>query len=116
MARLQILELPEGAGDERPPFILVIDEWTSPFHGLPNEWAQKIGAQGVLVFEDTIDIPANEVPLDSDGHPVKIRVEPDFEQLREQVQAEVRKATDDAYIAVRRAIKRATQNPEATDG
>lgn len=60
MARLQILELPEGAGDERPPFVLVIDEWTSPFHGLPNEWAVKIGAQGVLVFEDTIDIPAND--------------------------------------------------------
>ncbi|WP_367572176.1 hypothetical protein [Streptomyces globisporus] len=60
MARLQILELPEGAGDDRPPFVLVIDEWTSPFHGLPNEWAEKIGAQGVLVFEDTIDIPAND--------------------------------------------------------
>ena len=26
MARLQILELPEGDGDDRPPFVLVVDQ------------------------------------------------------------------------------------------
>lgn len=70
MARLQILELPEGAGDDRPPFVLVIDGYTpqryvlgpdqpepiSEFDGV----AEQIGARAVLVFEDTIDIPAND--------------------------------------------------------
>ncbi|MFF8299575.1 hypothetical protein ACF07M_30005 [Streptomyces globisporus] len=70
MARLQILELPEGAGDDRPPFILVIDEYVarryttgldqpkpvSEFDGI----AEQIGARAVLVFEDAIDIPAND--------------------------------------------------------
>ena len=66
MARLQILELPEGSGDDRPPFILVIDQYEpppypdepepSPFEGI----AERTGARAVLVFEDTIDIPAND--------------------------------------------------------
>jgi hypothetical protein len=65
MARLQILELPEGTGDDRPPFALVIDQYEpppypdepepSPFDGI----AEKIGARAVLIFDDTIDIPAN---------------------------------------------------------
>ena len=86
MARLQILELPEGSGDERPPFILVIDQWVNPFHGQAHQWAEQVGAQGVLVFEETIDIPANDVPLDPDGYPVKLRIEPDFDTFRQQVQ------------------------------
>lgn len=79
MARLQILELPEGDGDDRPPFILVIDQadeattaslgptpppdTLSPLEGaqraLGVSVAEQIGARAVLVFEDTIDIPAN---------------------------------------------------------
>jgi hypothetical protein len=62
MARLQILELPEGSGDDRPPFVLVVDQWTNPFHGQAQQWAEQIGAQGVLVSEKTMEIPANHVP------------------------------------------------------
>lgn len=67
MARLQILELPEGTGDDRPPFILVLDqaprdESSSAFRDdlVNNEIANRTGARHVLVFEDTIDIPAND--------------------------------------------------------
>ncbi|CAH9419499.1 Phage protein [Streptomyces globisporus] len=69
MARLQILELPEGTGDDRPPFILVIDEvpHDNPVYErfvedleLTNRLADRVGARAVLVFEDTIDIPAND--------------------------------------------------------
>lgn len=70
MARIQILELPAGSGDERPPFALVIDQcqpqrymldpdhvdqFVGPFDGV----AEQIGARAVLVFVETIDIPAN---------------------------------------------------------
>lgn len=72
MARIQILELPAGPGGERPPFALVIDQcqpqrymlgpdhvdqFVSPFDGV----AEQIGARAVLVFAETIDIPANDV-------------------------------------------------------
>lgn len=67
MARLQILELPEGSGDDRPPFVLVIDqaprdENSAAFRDdiTNNQIATRIGARHVLVFEDTIDIPAND--------------------------------------------------------
>lgn len=101
MTRLQILELPEGSGDDRPPFVLVIDEaatgpdgelliTSSSFEGI----RERIGARAVLVFEETVDIPANEVPVDPDGYPLRVRVEGDFEQFREQVQDEGRKASE----------------------
>ncbi|WP_458089487.1 hypothetical protein [Streptomyces malaysiensis] len=80
MARIQILELPEGAGDQRPPFALVIDQarvedfypsvegksvW-QVFQGRVatadplQDIAEQVGARAVLIFEDTIDIPAND--------------------------------------------------------
>ncbi|WP_327738446.1 hypothetical protein OG749_36290 [Streptomyces nojiriensis] len=101
MARIQILELPEGAGDDRPPFILVIDEYaperyitaggtefktSDPFEGL----AEKTGARVVLVFEETIEIPANDVPIGPDGYPLKLRIEGDFTRFREQVEEQIR--------------------------
>lgn len=63
MARLQILQLPEGAGNERVPYILVIDQVARP----EDYWSftdnpERLGARAILVFADTIDIPANEVP------------------------------------------------------
>lgn len=81
MARLQILQLPEAAGDGRPPFVLVVDEYVprryilgsgqgdrpepvSEFEGL----AEQIGAKHVLVFQETIEIPANG-PLPVGGVP-----------------------------------------------
>jgi hypothetical protein len=62
--------------------------------------ANQIGARAVLVFEETIDIPANDVPVDPDGYPLKIRVEGDFEQFREQVQDEIRKAQAEMRQAI----------------
>jgi hypothetical protein len=65
MARLQILELPEGSGDDRPPFVLIVDQY-EPVEASPEQFlrhqnvAEQIGARAVLVFEETIDIPAND--------------------------------------------------------
>jgi hypothetical protein len=71
VARLQILELPEGSGDDRPPFILIVDRYQplryvqgigeapeviDEFEGV----AEKIGARTVLIFQDDVEIPANE--------------------------------------------------------
>ncbi|HTE56961.1 MAG TPA: hypothetical protein VK698_39180 [Kofleriaceae bacterium] len=70
MARLQILELPEGSNDERPPFVLVVDQVPSDeaaFDAIrrdllaDGDLAERVGARAVLVFEDTIDIPANDL-------------------------------------------------------
>ncbi|MFF9043333.1 hypothetical protein [Streptomyces parvulus] len=68
MPRIQILPLPEGASDERPPVALVIDqaprdENSAAFRDdiANNKIAERIGARHVLVFEDTIEIPANDV-------------------------------------------------------
>ncbi|GGV45709.1 hypothetical protein [Streptomyces spectabilis] len=122
MARLQILELPEGAADDRPPFVLIIDQYedTDVTPGITQEsrllryqgMADQIGARAVLVFEEPIDIPANDVPLDADGHPVKIRVEPDFDQFREQVQDEIAKAQGELAAALRRRGLPATETQE----
>lgn len=113
MARIQILELPEGAADERPPFILVIDE-TAPQRyllGVDTSWrdywqdiADKIGARGVIVTPDTVDIPANEVPVDENGHPLflKVHAEGEFEQFRARVRDEIRKAQGQLAAALRR--------------
>ena len=71
MARLQVLELPEGPDDSRPPFVLVVDE-TIPQrvvigmdHGsVPDYWqrvAAEIGARGVIVTPETVEIPANNL-------------------------------------------------------
>lgn len=67
MARLQILELPEGAGDDRPPFILVVDEWDidsidahTALSAYWDDFARKIGARASLLVDRTIDIPAND--------------------------------------------------------
>jgi hypothetical protein len=118
MARLQILELPEGSGDDRPPFVLVVDEVatgpdgellikSSDFEGV----AEKIGARAILSFEETIDIPANEVPLDEHGQPLflKVHLQPEAEQFREQVQEEIRKAQAELRGAIESGTER---NPE----
>ncbi|MEU6990389.1 hypothetical protein ABZ953_06960 [Streptomyces sp. NPDC046465] len=87
MARIQILELPMvHVGDAtETPFILVIDQASedvaSTLDGPDGEdvsyataikrlgspsLAEQIGARAVLVFADTIDIPANDVPVGPD--------------------------------------------------
>ncbi len=78
MARIQILELPEGASDDRPPFALIIDqasESTIDALGLNTQHlsileaaqqnlqfslAEQLGARVVLVFEETIEIPTKD--------------------------------------------------------
>jgi hypothetical protein len=121
MARIQILELPAGDNDDRAPFAVVIDQATeatitalsdhegqNPTQRLfTASLAQQLGARAVLCFEETIDIPANEVPVDPDGHPLKIRVEGDFDQFRDQVQAEIRKTNADITSALRAGIDHA---------
>ncbi|MET7687964.1 hypothetical protein ABZT06_08285 [Streptomyces sp. NPDC005483] len=110
MARLQILELPEGSDDDRPPFVLVVDQCMpqrialgadAPYRDYWQDLADKIGARGVIVTPETVDIPANDTPVDPDGYPLKIRVEPDFEQFRQQVQDEIRKAEAELRDAIR---------------
>lgn len=118
MARLQILELPEGAGDDRPPFVLVVDECAPQRYviGLDASWqdhwqvlADKIGARGVIVTPDTIDIPANEITLThvqeaADGNVIRLRVEPDLEGFTETVMTEVAKAQAEV-IAARQGLR-----------
>lgn len=115
MARIQILQLPEGASDERPPFVLVVDECVpqrlvlgagdNPIGDYWQNLADRIGARGVIVTPETIDIPANEVPVDPDGYPLKVRVEGDFGQFRQQVQEEIAKAQAEAADALRRPLR-----------
>lgn len=97
MARLQILQLPEGADDGRPPFILVIDEVSDEetervlgsqeaFDGI----AGQVGARAVLVFHGmTIQIPANDVT--TYGEPTErsesVRVDERAMQAEEKLKA-----------------------------
>lgn len=66
MARLQILELPEGSNDDRPPFVLVIDQADSDSPLItdgPDIWPgfkNDTSCQHVIVTTETIDIPAND--------------------------------------------------------
>ncbi|MFM9703604.1 hypothetical protein [Streptomyces galilaeus] len=100
MARIQILELPtiyRESGDDETPFVLVIDQVVDAdsvheFLANPPGLREQIGARAVLIFDEAVEIPANEVPVDPSGYPLKIRVEGDFEQFRAQVQDEIRKA------------------------
>lgn len=75
MARLQILELPAGADDDRPPFVLVVDQCAPQRYAVGagmepvdpwNEVAKKIGARGVIVMPDTVELPANGTLADAD--------------------------------------------------
>ncbi|MFI8191363.1 hypothetical protein ACIF8T_21510 [Streptomyces sp. NPDC085946] len=115
MARLQILELPEGAGDDRPPFILVVDQYEpppyptdvnepGPFGGI----AEKIGARAVLVFEETIDIPANDTTayLGSSGMKTEIDLKLGDQDVREAIAADMqrmREANEDRILDSRQA-------------
>ncbi|GAA3121828.1 hypothetical protein [Streptomyces echinatus] len=70
MARIQILELPtEHHGDDMiTPFALIIDQAGSSLvdetgllhQGLQQNLRDQLGARAVLIFEDTVEIPANQ--------------------------------------------------------
>ncbi|MFD5566639.1 hypothetical protein [Streptomyces cadmiisoli] len=109
MARIQILELPtEHHGDDMiTPFVLVFDQVQDPeaFTSNMEPFRVLTGAKAVLVSEELVEIPANEVPVDPDGYPLKIRVEGDFDTFREQVQDQIRKAQAEIGTAgLRRSI------------
>jgi len=115
MARIQILELPteHHGADMVTPFALIIDQAGPSLvdetgllrQGLQQNLRDQLGARAVLVFEDTIDIPANEVPVDPDGYPVRVHVEGDFEKFREQVQEEIAKAQAEVADALRQGLR-----------
>ncbi|MET7975735.1 hypothetical protein ABZW44_22370 [Streptomyces mirabilis] len=116
MARLQILELPtEHHGDDMTtPWILVIDQvdegTADDIARWPDDIAKRTGARHVLCFSDTVDIPANDTTayLSNEGGDgtivgaVRVRVEPDFEQFRGQVQDEIRRAQQELKQAINR--------------
>lgn len=114
MARLQILELPEGAGDERPPFALVVDqvddEAADEIARWPDDIASRMGARQVLCFGGTIDIPANEIarqvePLfrvnDSEGDQEILRLT----EERDELHAEIGLAHGQLHSAALSAIR-----------
>ncbi len=105
MARLQILELPEGSNDDRPPFLLVVDQVPANGDGfealrrdlMDDYLAARTGARAVLVFEDTIDIPAN----DTSGYlaaPAKqelvVNLSGDPDAIRDAIAADMQKMRD----------------------
>lgn len=112
MARLQILELPEGTNDDRPPFVLVVDQYEpqryilgpdqpepiDQFQGI----AEKIGARAVLVFEDTIDIPANDTTayLGEGGSRPEFVVELAGQDINGAIDAAIRKIKDDPQAGI----------------
>jgi hypothetical protein len=72
MVRLQILQLPSD--DTAKPFVLVVDQCVpqrialgpdAPFRDYWQDLAQQIGARGVIVTPETVDIPAIDAPLDA---------------------------------------------------
>jgi hypothetical protein len=84
MPRLQILPLPDvfvGEASETP-FVLVIDQVDEATADAFREdlekagnIAEKIGARAVLCFEDTIDIPANDISAFATGSVDDVRLD-----------------------------------------
>lgn len=119
MARLQILELPEGTDDERPPYILVVDqadeatanalspssEGLSPYSAVMQKLtgqsaAEQIGARGILVFADTIDIPANDTTAYLGGGEARneVTVKLGDQDVRSAIAADMNKARQQAGL------------------
>lgn len=101
MARLQILELPEGTGDDRLPFVLVVDQtpadeaaFEALRRDLSDDIAQRIGARAVLVFEETIDIPANDVSGYLGGSRLEYEVKVGDQDISNAIEADMPKVRD----------------------
>lgn len=114
MARLQILQLPEGAGDDRPPYVLVIDQVPSDetkFDAIrrdllsDGDLAPRLGARAVLCFEETVSIPANEalpLPLlSTEGDEEILRLA----EERDELHAEIGLAHGQLHSAALSAIR-----------
>jgi hypothetical protein len=109
MARLQILELPEGSGDDRPPFILVVDECVpqrivlgadAPYRDYWQDLAQQIGARGVIVTPETVDIPANDTTAYLGDREVRneVTVKLGDQDVRSAIAADMNKARQQAGL------------------
>ncbi|MGX1254200.1 hypothetical protein RKD48_006711 [Streptomyces ambofaciens] len=108
MARLQILELPEGSSDDRPPFVLVVDQCvpqrvalgaTAAFGDYWQDLADRIGARGVIVTPETVDIPANDTsgylaPPAKQELVVELNGDMGMEAVRRAIAADVQKMRD----------------------
>lgn len=107
MARLQILELPmvHNGDVSETPFILVIDEYkaqryiagvglepqeTNPFAGV----AYEIGARGALVFEGTVEIPANNPDACEAEREQEVRPMLGDREVRNAIAADMQKMQD----------------------
>ncbi|MCX4816756.1 hypothetical protein OG601_47410 [Streptomyces sp. NBC_01239] len=92
MARLQILELPSGINDERPPFALIVDQATEAtakaLDIVGQSTASLIQARTVLVFDETVEIPAN----DTSAYVRESGEWSTMDELRAVVQEEIAKA------------------------
>ncbi|MEU4051238.1 hypothetical protein AB0F09_18825 [Streptomyces olivaceus] len=101
MARLQILELPTGADDDRPPFLLIVDqvddELAEDIARWPDDIAKRTGAQHVLCFPGTVDIPANDTsaylaaPAKQD---LVVNLSGDPDAIRDAIAADMQKMRD----------------------
>lgn len=114
MARLQILQLPEGSGDDRPPFVLVIDQADeSLIEGIATasqSTAELIGARTVFVFTETIEIPANAIawqaePLLRVGEPLADDEVRRLAEERDELHAELGLARGQLHSAALSAIR-----------
>jgi len=115
MARLQILELPEGSDDDRPPFILVFDQLgEDDFENLAvvdqvERLKEQAGARAVLAYPGTLDIPANDTTayLGSSDMKTEIDLKLGGQDVREAVSADMQKmrdATEDRILDSRQAL------------
>lgn len=94
MARIQILELPTVCSDDgdETPFAVIIDQ--VPLEGAGaldpgadySNVAKALGARSVLVFYDTVDIPANQITLD-DGQAMQLKLKLDTTELDGKIRA-----------------------------
>lgn len=92
MARIQILELPtEHHGDNMTtPFLLILDQVEdAEAISTSMQGAKELsGARGILAFEETIEIPGNEITLTegTEGSVVRLRVEPDLTGFHDAIE------------------------------
>jgi hypothetical protein len=120
MARLQILQLPEGASDERPPFALVIDQIGSAeaaeqvrndlLTAAEHRAIVDLGRPAVLTFADTINIPANEVATQAEAPSRlgELAVRDEIRRLtdeRDELHAELGLASGQLHSAALSAIR-----------
>lgn len=98
MARIQILELPTVYAEDssETPFAVIIDQADETITKASVDWrgfADGFGARTAVVFEGTVDIPANDYSGQSintvDGGTVSVKVVPDLSDFAPAVEAAV---------------------------